>query len=120
MVFMQRVYALNPDGREIGLALFPDVEKLFAGSGIVPSLTVSVFNSDMNMMTVMYAGKDLIHLGKSIDEIGTSQAFRDIAKKVSEGAHSSNLGLWSPSNNPSLKFSIGGLLGPLIFGRPQR
>lgn len=85
MVFMQRVYALNPDGREIGLALFPDVEKLFAGSGIVPSLTVPVFNSDMNMMTVMYAGKDLIHLGKSIDEIGTSQAFRDIAKKVSEG-----------------------------------
>ena len=81
---MQRLYVMPRSNFGAAIALLPEVQELLKGHNVHVSAWAPVIADDMTRMDVVYSAPDPVTLGKSIDEVGTSDAFQAILTKASE------------------------------------
>ena len=81
---MQRSYVMPRSNFGSAIAMLPEVQELLNGHNVHVSAWAPVIADDMTRMNVVYSAPDPVTLGKSIDEVGTSEAFQAILAKASE------------------------------------
>ena len=81
---MQRSYVMPRSNFGSAIAILPEVQSLLEGYDVHVSAWAPVIADDMTRMTVAYSAPDPVTLGKSIDEVGTSEAFQSILTRASE------------------------------------
>jgi len=81
---MQRSYVMPRSNFGSAIAMLPEVQELLNGHNVHVSAWAPVIADDMTRMNVVYSAPDPVRLGKSIDEVGTSEAFQAILTKASE------------------------------------